>query len=144
MAGNDLASANVNRAYSLAATTIAIFTFTLNILYPRYKSGDVDPLLFQATLLVMGVATCSYLVASFLYYGVSIAGAIDDETRARREATRADALWLLGTLLLFLAPSLILLTLGLPVVAAAWFVLWLIYIAVAVRQFPIIRRSRGR
>ena len=144
MAGNDLASANVNRAYSLAATTIAIFTFTLNILYPRYKSGEIDPVLFQATLVVMGVATCCYLVASFLYYGVSIGGAIDDDARARREATRADALWLLGTLLLFLAPSLILWTLALTGVAAAWLVLWLIYIGVAIRQFPIVRKSRAR
>jgi hypothetical protein len=33
--GDDLAAANVNRSYSLAATSIAIFTFTLVFLYPR-------------------------------------------------------------------------------------------------------------
>lgn len=144
MAGNDLASANVNRAYSLAATTIAIFTFTLNILYPRFTAGDIDPLLFQVTLVVMGVATCCYLVASFLYYGVSIGASVDDEARARRDATRADGLWLLGTLLLFLAPSLVLWTLGLTGVAGAWFVLWVIYIGVAIRQYPMIRNTRRR
>ena len=55
--GDDLAASNVNRSYSLAATSIAIFTFMLIFLYPRFASGEVNPLLFQATLVVMGVAT---------------------------------------------------------------------------------------
>jgi hypothetical protein len=48
--GDELASANVNRSYSLAATSIAIFTFTLFFLYPRFKNGEVNALLFPATL----------------------------------------------------------------------------------------------
>jgi len=39
--GDDLAGANVNRAYSLAATSIAIFTFVLLFLYPRFTSGQM-------------------------------------------------------------------------------------------------------
>ena len=35
--GDDLASANVNRSYSLAATSIAIFTFTLFFLVPEIR-----------------------------------------------------------------------------------------------------------
>ena len=35
--GDDLAAANVNRSYSLAATSIAIFTFMLIFLYPRFE-----------------------------------------------------------------------------------------------------------
>jgi len=58
--GEDLASSNVNRTYSLAATTIAIFTFMLIFLYPRFASGEINALLFQATLVVMGVATFSF------------------------------------------------------------------------------------
>jgi hypothetical protein len=54
--GEDLAASNVNRAYSLAATSIAIFTFMLYFLYPKFERGD-NPLLFQTTLIVMGVAT---------------------------------------------------------------------------------------
>ena len=54
---DDLATSNVNRSYSLSATSIAIFTFTLVFLYPRFASGEIDGLLFQATLVVMGVAT---------------------------------------------------------------------------------------
>jgi hypothetical protein len=38
--GDNLATANVNRSYSLAATSIAIFTFTLFFLYPRFVSGE--------------------------------------------------------------------------------------------------------
>ena len=63
--GEDLAASNVNRSYSLAATSIAIFTFMLIFLYPRFASGEVDALLFQATLIVMVVATFSFAFASF-------------------------------------------------------------------------------
>ena len=66
---DDLAAANVNRAYQLAASCIAIFTFLLFFLYPRFLSGDVDSGLYQATLIVMGMATFSFAFASFYYYG---------------------------------------------------------------------------
>ena len=55
--GDELAASNVNRSYSLAATSIAIFTFMLFFLYPRFASGQINPLLFQAALVVMAVAT---------------------------------------------------------------------------------------
>src|SRR5262245_62644229 len=100
----ELASANVNRAYSLAASSIAIFTFMLFFLYPRYTSGEVNGLLYQATLVVMGVATFSFVFASFLYYCVS-AGRIAEGERSLY-ARRGDRFWLLGYALLFLAPSL--------------------------------------
>ena len=54
---DDLAAANVNRSYQLAASSIAIFTFLLFFLYPRFVSGDVHALPFQATLIVMGLAS---------------------------------------------------------------------------------------
>ena len=63
----DLAAANVNRTYQLAASSIAIFTFLLFFLYPRFVSGDVDAVPFQVTLIVMGVATFSFAFASFYY-----------------------------------------------------------------------------
>ena len=81
--GDDLAAANVNRSYSLAATSIAIFTFMLIFLYPRFASGEVNAFLFQATLVVMGVATFSFAFASLYYYGASLGGWIDDAERAR-------------------------------------------------------------
>jgi hypothetical protein len=36
--GDELAAANVNRSYSLAATSIAIFTFLLFFMYPKFAS----------------------------------------------------------------------------------------------------------
>ena len=130
----NLAAANVNRCYQLAASSIAIFTFLLFFLYPRFVSGDIDPLPFHATLLVMGVATFSFAFASFFYYGASLGGRIEDSERAAY-SRRADRVWLLGCVLLFLAPSLILLTIKLLGVAAAWFALWLVYVLFVVRNF---------
>src|SRR5438876_11120047 len=97
--GDDLAASNVNRSYSLAATSIAIFTFMLIFLYPRFASGEVNALLFQATLVVMGVATFSFVFSAFHYYGSSLVGRLEDAERARY-ARRGDRLWLLGLMLL--------------------------------------------
>src|SRR5262245_24675131 len=104
--GDDLAAANVNRSYQLASSSIAIFTFLLFFLYPRFKSGEVDASWFQATLIVMGVATFSFAFASFHHYGGSLGERIDDPERAQY-SRRGDRFWLLGCFGLFLAPSLI-------------------------------------
>jgi hypothetical protein len=139
--GDDLAASNVNRSYSLAATSIAIFTFMLVFLYPRFASGAVNALLFQATLVVMGFATLSFVFASFYYYGSSLGGRIDDAERARY-SRRGDRLWLLGYILLLVAPSLILFSVGLLVVGSAWFALWLVYVLFLIRYFPRVQTER--
>ena len=136
--GEDLAAANVNRSYQLAASCIAIFTFMLFFLYPRFVSGEVDALPYQATLIVMGLATFSFAFASFYYYGASLGGRIDDAERTRF-GNRGDHVWLLGCVLLFLAPSLILFTVRLFAVASAWFGLWLVYVLFVVRNFRSVR-----
>ena len=133
--GDELAAANVNRSYQLVASSIAIFTFLLFFLYPRFASGEIDPLRFQATLIVMGVATFSIAFASFCYYGASLGGRIDDAERARY-SRRGDRFWLLGCVLLFLAPSMVLFTIRLYAVASAWFALWLGYLLFVIRNFP--------
>ena|SRR5437868_10016081 len=133
--GDDLAASNVNRSYSLAATSIAIFTFVLIFLYPRFASGEVNALLFQATLVVMGVATFSFVFTSFYYYASSLGGRIDDADRARY-SRRGDRFWVLGYTLLLLDPSLILFSVGLLVVGSAWFALWLMYVLFLIRYFP--------
>ncbi len=136
----DLAAANVNRSYQLAASSIAIFTFLLFFLYPRFVSGDVAALPFQATLVVMGLATFSFAFASFYYYGASLGGRFDEAERTRY-GRRGDRAWLLGCILLFLAPSMILFTVGLLAVAAAWFALWLVYLLFVVRNFPRVQTA---
>ena len=139
--GVDLAAANVNRSYSLAATSIAIFTFLLIFLYPRIASGEVNPALFQATLVVMGLATFSFVFASFFYYGSALGGRIDDAERARY-ARRGDRFWLVGYTLLLVDPSLILVSVGLLVVGSAWFALWLVYVLFVIRYFPRVQTAR--
>jgi hypothetical protein len=139
--GDELAAANVNRSYSLAATSIAIFMFMLFFMYPKFVSGEINAFLFQATLIVMGVATFSFVFASFYYYCSSVGSRIDDAERALY-SRRGDRFWLLGYTLLFLDPSLILLTIGLLVVGSAWFALWLVYLLFVIRYFPRVQTVR--
>jgi hypothetical protein len=138
---DDLAAANVNRSYTLAGTSIAIFTFMLFFLYPRFERGAINPLLFQTALVVMGVATFSFGFASFHYYYSSIASRIVDTERTLY-SRRADRLWLLGYTLLFLDPSLILFSIGLFAVGSVWFALWLVYLFFAIRYFARVQTPR--
>ena len=80
---DELAAANVNRSYQLAASSIAIFTFLLFFLYPKFAGGQIGAVPYQATLVVMGVATFSFAFSSFYYYGSSLGGRIEDAERAR-------------------------------------------------------------
>lgn len=132
--GDELAGANVGRAYALTGTSIAIFTFVLFFLYPRFTAGEINSVLFQVTLLVMGVATFSFVFSSFYYY-CAAAGRFEEAERATF-ARRGDRFWLLGYSLLFFDPSLILYTIGLQFVAIAWFALWLVYMIFLLRYFP--------
>jgi hypothetical protein len=138
---DEIATTNVNRAYSLGATSIAIFTFMLFFLYPRFQSGEINALLFQATLVVIGVATFSFVFASLYYYGSSLGSRIEDAERARY-SRRGDRFWLLGYTLLFLGPSLILFSVGLLTVGAVWLALWLVYLLFAIRYFPRVQTAR--
>lgn len=131
----DLASANVSRTYTLAATSIAIFTFTLFFLYPRFMNGEANPVLFQATIVALGIAAFSFVFASLYYYRCSLGERIDDAQRTL-DSRRGDRFWLLGYTLLFLAPSLILFSLSLVGVGAVWATLWLVYVIFVVRYFP--------
>jgi hypothetical protein len=139
---DDLAASNVNRSYSLAAMSIAIFTFMLIFLYPRFASGEVNALLFQTTLVVMGVVTFSFVFASFHYYGSSLGGRRIDDAERARYSRRGDRFWLLGCILLFLDPSLILFSVGLVVVGSTWLALWLVYVLFVIRYFPRVQTSQ--
>lgn len=141
--GDELATANVNRSYSLAATSIAIFTFMLFFLYPRFVSGEVDPTLFQATLIVMGVTTFSFVFSSFYYYCASLGSGIDAAERDLY-SRRGDRFWLFGYTLLFLAPSVVLFAIGLRAVGSAWLGLWGVYLIFVIRFFPKIQSARKK
>ena len=132
---------NVNRSYSLAATSLAIFTFMLFFLYPKFASGEINALLFQAALVVMGVATFSFVFSSFYYYCSSLGDRFNDADRATY-SRRADRFWLAGYTLLFLAPSLVLFAIGLLAVGSVWFALWLVNVLFVIRHFPRIQTAR--
>jgi hypothetical protein len=139
--GDELASANVNRSYSLAASSIAIFTFMLFFLYPRFERGEINGGLYQATLIVLGVATFSFVFASFLYYCSSLGDRMDVAERATN-SQRGDRFWLAGYILLFLAPSLVLFAIGLFAVGSVWFGLWLVFLVFVIRKFPRVQSGR--
>ena len=138
---DELAASNVNRSYTLAASSIAIFTFTLFFLHPRFVNGAANALLFQATLVDMGVATFSFVFASLHYYRSSLGSRFDDASRAQC-SRRGDRFWLLGYTLQFLAPTLILSSIGLLAVASVWFTLWLVYLLFVIRYFPRVQTPR--
>jgi hypothetical protein len=89
----------------------------------------------------MGVATFSFVFASFCYYVSSVGGRIDDAERALH-SRRGDRFWLLGCTLLFLDPSLILFSVGLLAVGSAWFAFWLVYVLFVIRYFPRVQTER--
>ena len=138
----DLAAVNVTRSYTLAGTNIAIFTFMLFFLYPRFESGRINPLLFQVTLIAMGVATFSLVFATLHYYWCSLGGRMSDTERALL-ARRADRFWLLGYTTMFLAPGLVLLLLRLRIVASVWLAFWLLYLFFVVRYFSRLQTPRA-
>lgn len=138
---DELAAANVNRSYQLAASSIAIFTFLLFFLYPKFTAGQVNALLYQGALIAMGVVTFSFAFSSFYYYGASLGGRLDEVERARY-SRQGDRFWLLGCVLLFLVPSLILFTIALWVVASVWFALWAVYLVFVMRFFPRVQTRR--
>jgi hypothetical protein len=140
--GDDLAAANVNRSYVISGTNIAIFTFMLFFLYPRFESGKINPWLFQATLIAMGIAAFSFVFASLHYYRCSLGGRMNEAERAAY-ARRADSFWLLGYTMMFLAPSLVLFLIGLFAVACVWLGLWLVYVFFVVRYFPKVQTPRA-
>lgn len=135
----DLAAVNVTRTYTLAASNIAIFTFMLFFLYPRFESGRLNPILFQATLIAMGVATFSLVFATWHYYRCSLGGGGMSDAEKALHARRADRFWLLGYTTMFLAPSLVLFLIGLWAVASVWLAFWLVYLFFVVRYFPTIQ-----
>ena len=137
---DELATTNVNHSYSLGATSIAIFTFMLIFLYPRFASGQVNELLFHVAFVAMAVATFSFVFSTLYFYGATRGGRIDDAERARF-SRRGDRFWVLGYSLLLLCPSLILFSIALRAVGCVWLALWLAYLVFVIRYFPRVQTA---
>lgn len=130
----NIAAANVSRTFTLSGTNIAIFTFMLFFLYPKYENGGINPFLFQATLTAMSIGVFSFVFASLRYYRCSLSGGIG-ETDERSDC-RADRLWMLGYTVMFLTPGLVLFLIGLLAVASVWLGLWSVCVFFVIRYFP--------
>jgi hypothetical protein len=121
----DLAAANVNRAGTLVGSTIAVFTFLLFFLYPRFLVGEIDPALFQATLTVVVLTILSFSLCILFCYRI---GVLKMSTIERQTSMQLGALlWIIGTLFLLLEPALILFTIGLTAVGVIALGAWLLY-----------------
>ena len=130
----DLANSNVNRNITLAGTSVAIFTFLLFFLYPRYFSGDIDPVLFQFTLAIIVSVIFSLVISATYYYGTTLTLSLPDG-QGTAIFGKAEAFWLIGYSLLLLEPSLILFTVNLLAVALYALVLWFSYLYLTWLQF---------
>ncbi len=124
----------MSRVATIVGTSIAIFTFLLFFLYPRYSSGEIDPILFQITLVVIGLAIFSLVFAGLYFYTLLLPWSPShrDALAARRTG---DLFWLLGYTVLLLEPSLILFTVKLPVVAVAWLAMWVAYLYLTLHEY---------
>ena len=128
----DLATANVNRAGTLVGSTIAVFTFLLFFLYPRYSSGQIDPILFQLTLTVIILTILTFSLSGLYNYRI---GVLKLNTAKKRASMQRGALfWLFGTLLVILEPALILFTVGLTAVGIVALIAWLLYTLATLRD----------
>lgn len=125
----EIANGNVNRNITLAGTSLAIFTFLLFFLYPRYLTGEIDGTLFQFTLaIIVSVIFCLVHSATY-YYLTTLTLSLPRELVAVAFG-KAEAFWLTGYSLLLLEPSLILFTVKLPVVGSYALALWFSYLFV--------------
>jgi hypothetical protein len=134
----DLAAANVNRAGTVLGSTIAVFTFLLFFLYPRYSSGQIDPVLFQITLTAVVLTILSFSLCILFCYRIGVLKMSGTERRASMRS--GTLLWVVGTLFLVLEPALILFTIGLAAVGSVALAAWLLYTFFTLRDA---RRYQG-
>jgi hypothetical protein len=130
----DIANGNVNRNITLAGTSIAIFTFLLFFLYPRFLSGDINAIFFQFTLAIIVSVIFSLVISALYYYGTVITLSVPPEKVTSIFGT-AEVFWLVGYSLLLLEPSLILFTVNLWAVGVYALILWFSYLFLTWLQF---------
>jgi len=132
--GNETANLDVSRVVTLVGTSIAIFTFLLFFLFPRFASGEIDPILFQVTLTVIGVAIFSLVYAGLFFYTLTLPSYLNSAESVAIQR-KGDLFWLIGYSVLLLEPTLILLTVRLWIVALAWMALWLSYVYLTLQEY---------
>lgn len=131
------------RAIALAGTGIAIFTFDLIFLYPLYRSGEVDAVLFQATLMCI-VSAISFFSFSTLY--LYVLPGQNDNNRRWVLFRKGNLFFLLALLLLTAVPFLILFTIRLDIVGLIALLLYVAFLFEDIRmnrRMPFLNSASG-
>jgi len=129
----DYVTSNLNRSVTLIGSNLAIFTFVLIFLYPRYASNQLNGVLFQATLTSSLLAIFLFGIAGVHYFEIVVMAKASIETKMQL-VRRGDLLFVVSLLLATAEPALILFTLDLTGVGIIAAVLWTLYAVFLIRQ----------
>ena len=129
----DFVASNLNRSVTLISSNLAIFTFVLIFLYPRYASNQLNGVLFQITLTSSLMAIFLFGISGVHYFEV-VANSKTSVATKMLLKRRGDTLFVLSLLVGTGEPALILFTLGLTIVAVIATVLWTLYAGFLVQQ----------
>ena len=118
---------------TLIGSNLAIFTFVLVFLFPRYASNQLNGVLFQVTLTTTLLAIFLFGISG-VYYLEVVGVAKTSIARKRVLVRRGDSLFVVSLLLGTAMPALILFTLGIMVVAVIATGLWALYVCFIIQQ----------
>ena len=118
---------------TLIGSNLAIFTFVLVFLFPRYASNQLNGVLFQVTLTTTLVAIFLFGISG-VYYLEVVGMTKTGIARERVLVQRGDSLFVVSFLLGTAMPALILFTLGITVVAVIATGLWVLYAGFIIQQ----------
>ena len=106
---------------------MAILTFLLFFLYPRWVSGEVNPVLFRATLAGIVLSLFLFVYAALFYHWFLLCH-WNNNPRGDTYCERADRLVMLGLILLVVEPAFILFTINLVDLGVLALGLWFVFI----------------
>ncbi|OLE90799.1 MAG: hypothetical protein AUF79_08510 [Crenarchaeota archaeon 13_1_20CM_2_51_8] len=129
----DYVTSNLNRSLTLIGSNLAIFTFMLIFLYPRYASNQLNGVLFQVSLTGSLLTIFLFGISGVHYFEVVAMAKASIETKMQL-VRRGDLLFVVSLLLATAEPALILFTLGLTLVGVIATVLWTLYAVFLTRQ----------
>jgi len=131
----DYVTSNLNRSVTLIGSNLAIFTFVLIFLYPRYASNppQLNGVRFQATLTSSLIAIFLFGISGVHYFEVVAMAKASIATKMQL-IRRGDSIFVVSLLIATAEPALVLFTLGLTLVAVIATVLWALYAGFLMRQ----------
>jgi hypothetical protein len=134
LSDHELHAANLNRTVSLIGSNLAMFTFVLVFLLPRYASNELNGVFFQITLTSSLLAIFLFVISGISYFE-AVAFARLSVERKKHLIRRGDSMFVLGLMHSTAMPVLILFTLpGLVVVAVIAAALWTFCAGFILRQ----------